>query len=390
MMEGYKMSMMRMLPAVEMGFFNLLTVHYCSHKKYSNTITAVALCLVTLFFLALISVFNLPFTGNGKYSLGGLLYLIPLKYLYREKFSRLFVIVCMSWVYTMSVVSVCVQIAGMINPVQSTWLLLILETVIFLATMVPFYRRIVPKYIFIFQNIESFGKRECQYLAVNGYLSFLMLACLHTQFSLEGSSLFRLFIVLLVITFIVISYYIIYRIVLDSAKMRQLEHAVYHDALTGLGNRAQLWNDMEALCGTEDIFSVVFMDLDRFKQVNDRYGHLAGDQYLKHFAEICARIFQDTGRVYRFGGDEFAALYYGILPEEKLEQIRECPGWEEGAPCPFNQVSAGILICRPPHGNAEEILRNVDRAMYQNKINKVAGGNEDEISYAGKNRFEGQ
>ena len=92
--------MMRMLPAVEMGFFNLLTVHYCSHKKYSNTITAVALCLVTLFFLALISVFNLPFTGNGKYSLGGLLYLIPLKYLYREKFSRLFVIVCMSWVYT--------------------------------------------------------------------------------------------------------------------------------------------------------------------------------------------------------------------------------------------------------------------------------------------------
>ena len=110
--------------------------------------------------------------------------------------------------------------------------------------------------------------------------------------------------------------------------MRQLEHAVYHDALTGLGNRAQLWNDMEALCGTEDIFSVVFMDLDRFKQVNDRYWTSGGRSVSEAFMQRSAPVFFRTrAGFYRFGGDEFAALYYGILPEEKLEQIRECPGW---------------------------------------------------------------
>ena len=48
-----------------------------------------------------------------------------------------------------------------------------------------------------------------------------------------------------------------------------------------------------SFCGAESVFSVIFMDLDRFKQINDQYGHMVGDQYLKHFAEICTGIFQE-------------------------------------------------------------------------------------------------
>lgn len=109
------------------------------------------------------------------------------------------------------------------------------------------------------------------------------------------------------------------------------------------------------------------MDLDRFKQINDQYGHLVGDQYLQHFANICCQIFQNTGKVYRFGGDEFAAVYNGIIPQAIIRQLESCPQWDEGAPCPFNQVSTGVLHCRPPHSNVEQILQQVDQLMYQNK-----------------------
>ena len=97
---------------------------------------------------------------------------------------------------------------------------------------------------------------------------------------------------------------------------------------------------------------------------------MAGDQYLKQFAEISSAILQGAGRVYRFGGDEFVALCPGIIPEELHRQLRECPQWDPKAPCPFNHVSTGILVCQPPHVDAEEILQQVDRLMYQQKSNK--------------------
>lgn len=99
------------------------------------------------------------------------------------------------------------------------------------------------------------------------------------------------------------------------------------------------------------------MDLDHFKQINDQYGHLVGDQYLQHFANICRQIFQNTGTVYRFGGDEFVAVYSGIIPQSIIRQLEAYPQWEEGAPCPFNQLSTGILHCRALHSTAEEILQ---------------------------------
>ena len=56
-----------------------------------------------------------------------------------------------------------------------------------------------------------------------------------------------------------------------------------------------------------------------------------------------------------------------VPADETVENLRECRGWELGAPCPFNQVSIGVLLCRPPHKSAEEILRQVDEAMYADK-----------------------
>ena len=134
----------------------------------------------------------------------------------------------------------------------------------------------------------------------------------------------------------------------------------------------QLWNHLNTLLAKDLTFSVLFMDLDHFKMVNDRYGHMTGDLYLKHFAGIIASLFQHTGEVYRFGGDEFVAIYNGIVPQKLVEELKECRSWNDDAPCPFNQVSVGVLICRPPHQTVEQILRHVDQIMYQNKLKKQA------------------
>lgn len=367
------MSILQYLPAIELLIFNLFTLDHCCHKKYSALKTALVLFVFSavLLMVSLMFAKEISFEGDGKLSLLGFIYLLPFRFLYKEKTSLLITIVCTCWVYTLGILSLSMQLADVLGISQPVYIFSI-ETVLFLVTAFPFYKWVVPKYIFVIENIGTFEKRWYQYIAVSNCLNFLLLVVLNAILIEQKASILKILCVVLLLSSIYVSYFILYKIVLDSIKMNQLEHVALHDALTGLGNRAQLWNHLHALLQTQQTFSVLFMDLDRFKEINDHYGHLVGDQYLKHFAKISSAILQGRGEVFRFGGDEFVAVCPGTVPQKTIEQLKKCREWENGAPCPFNQVSIGMLLCKPPHPikDAEEILHRVDQMMYQNKTAK--------------------
>ena len=193
---------------------------------------------------------------------------------------------------------------------------------------------------------------------------------LNALFLADGSSVLRIIALAMLLALTYVSYFTLFRVVLNSIRLSQMEHAASHDPLTGLGNRKQLWDHLQGLLDAEQTFAVLFMDLDGFKAINDQYGHMVGDRYLKHFAAVCTQVLGNSGQVYRFGGDEFAAIYYGTIPQEILDEIKKCPRWNEGAPCPFRGVSVGVLRCQPPHQDVEQILRQADRIMYENKVGR--------------------
>ena len=166
--------------------------------------------------------------------------------------------------------------------------------------------------------------------------------------------------ILLLSATIVLSYAMLYRIISDSLRIYQLEQLSRQDSLTGLANRACLFDDLQVLLQNEESFSILFVDLDRFKEVNDQYGHIVGDQYLKHFAAICSKIFKNNGKTYRFGGDEFVVLCQGMIPQTAVKELEACREWDQGAPCPFNRVSTGYMVCRPPFADAEQLLHQVE------------------------------
>lgn len=251
-----------------------------------------------------------------------------------------------------------------------------IQNLLYLLTLVPFYKHLVPKYIFVIEHISLFDKRWYKYMVLNNCLSFLLLVVINWYFLKEETSFEKILILFLLLSIICVSYLILYQIVLDAIKINDLKQEVSHDPLTGLRNRAQLWTDLQSVSKTGQTFSVLLMDLDRFKLINDQYGHIAGDQYLKHFARISSDILRELGRVYRFGGDEFVAVCPGVIPQEIIGRLKECREWDSGAPCPFNQVSIGVLLCEPPHSGVEEILQRVDRLMYQNKTARAVSGKD--------------
>lgn len=363
------MTIISYLTVIEMLIFNLYTLDRCCHRKHSSFKTFLTFFLFSAAFFIILYCNSITFKANGRLLILGIVFLLPINYLYKDHVLVLLVLMCSIWIYTSGVLSLSIQAVSLMGS-ASPFCVLVLESLLFGITIVPFNKILVPKYAFVLQNIKNFDEKWYKYLAMDTCLGFVTLVIFHAALMTEKTSPIKILATVLLLFYIIVSYFILYKIVIDSMKYKQLKHTAMHDPLTGLANRIQLWENLNSLVKSEETFSILFIDLDKFKQINDQYGHLTGDLYLKHFSDIASRIFHENGTVYRFGGDEFVAIYYGLIPQATIDRLTQCREWDPGAPCPFNQLSTGILFCRPPHPTAEELLHQVDELMYQNKLKK--------------------
>jgi diguanylate cyclase (GGDEF)-like protein len=149
----------------------------------------------------------------------------------------------------------------------------------------------------------------------------------------------------------------------------QLQHQAYHDALTGLPNRAFFSGRVSAALGGRSSPAVLFLDLDDFKTVNDSLGHAAGDELLKIVAERVRACTRDHDAPARIGGDEFAVLieeqYEGqaeTLAKRLVKALAE-PIALRGRRVSLH-LSVGIARANGTQETADELLREADIAMY--------------------------
>ena len=155
----------------------------------------------------------------------------------------------------------------------------------------------------------------------------------------------------------------------------RLNYIANHDALTGLPNRRFFQNFIEGLvtqCSRSgENFSLALIDIDTFKEINDSFGHLTGDELLRIVGERLSRMTDDRMFVSRFAGDEFGLIFSGSeadgvrLFEAILEDMRQ-PIKVQGTLRRYS-VSMGVAFF-PEHGdNGERLLRAADLALYQAK-----------------------
>ena len=159
---------------------------------------------------------------------------------------------------------------------------------------------------------------------------------------------------------------------------RKLIHQTRHDGLTGLPNRLQLLERLgRAIASAADdpqaCFAVLFMDLDRFKLVNDSVGHAVGDELLVEAGRRIVGAVRGDDVVSRLGGDEFAILAEGLdgpgMAEElgrRVLSALNAPLWVAGREL-FPSASIGIALWHPRYRSGEEMLRDADAAMYRAK-----------------------
>lgn len=155
-----------------------------------------------------------------------------------------------------------------------------------------------------------------------------------------------------------------------------IEWQAYHDALTGLPNRSLFFDRLEQLITARrhtGQIAVLFLDLDRFKDVNDTLGHAVGDRLLKVVAERFARCIRTEDTIARMGGDEFTVLLSGLhVPGEAFKVARKLENTLEepiriDTHALFVTVSIGISLYPTDGRDAQTLLKHADMAMYRNK-----------------------
>ena len=159
---------------------------------------------------------------------------------------------------------------------------------------------------------------------------------------------------------------------------QQLHHDAFHDALTGLPNRALFMDHLKLAIArsrrnSQTKFAVLYLDLDRFKVINDSLGHTIGDQLLVGIADRLKKNLRPGDTVARLGGDEFTVLIEDITDETESVQVAERVQKELSIPFTlsgrevFTTVSMGIAPSATGYERAEDILRDADTAMYRAK-----------------------
>jgi diguanylate cyclase (GGDEF)-like protein/PAS domain S-box-containing protein len=160
----------------------------------------------------------------------------------------------------------------------------------------------------------------------------------------------------------------------------QLRHQAFHDSLTGLANRLRFMDRLDLALerakrsGGKQV-SVLYMDLDYFKNVNDDMGHSVGDDLLKQVADRIKGSIRGTDTAARLGGDEFAILLEDMHHEDAARAVAEAMLQEIKLPFHVSQrevyisASIGVVVADPLHMTAEEIIRDADVAMYDAKEN---------------------
>jgi len=164
----------------------------------------------------------------------------------------------------------------------------------------------------------------------------------------------------------------------NAVRFHRLSHQVMLDDLTGVGNRTALNRALSheiaraERSGDGAGFALMLLDLDGFKALNDRHGHLVGDECLRQFARIVEKNLRDSDQLFRYGGDEFVI----ILPDANAAAGREIGERLQQrlvAECNAPAVRATIGVAQWRHGMTSQALINAaDQAMYARKPQKRA------------------
>ncbi|SEW13272.1 GGDEF domain-containing protein [[Clostridium] fimetarium] len=317
------------------------------------------------------------------------MYIVYIHIIFEETISKKIFVMISTWVISVIIYSVSILIAKLYIDVESVTNFIygfrILAQIILLWILAkPWYRENYKRILLLVQD------NTINLMSIYMSIAFLLLLNNISIIDVSFRNFATVYDLLLFIVFIILGYVIVFTGISSTSKMVLLQQTVdiaekkseEHlkmaniDCLTGVASRLNILNKItDAILESDNSqkLAVLMLDIDKFKFVNDNYGHKAGDEVLKFLTEKINGCLRETDTIGRVGGDEFVILIKDIHAEADIETMI-CKIFEVlKTPLVFNQqniqinVSVGISIFPDFSQNLDSLINQADRAMYEAK-----------------------
>jgi len=358
---------------LELLSINTYTTYSCSKKKEPPFGSFLSVCVFTAVYSILLCLIciKLPiqmnFNGKGFAALCGFLYVIPLKIFFDQSIKHMIIIMSSSWIYTMFAFSFSVQI-GYLFP--SNWFaisVVITQTLFYAITLSSYIKFVNKKFIYILRNVEN---RMINSLLVISLSWFFIIFLLNYSFVEGSSSQLKFLLLIIIIGNSILSYKMFFNLVTVNSKAEELRLITKIDTLTQLKNREGLYEDVLQKTDNKMPFTIVFIDLDNFKSINDCFGHAAGDSYLIEFVKTVTEVLNTYDGFYRLHGDEFVILTDVLEVETFCSKIENLIFSNVPNEMVFKGLSLGYASFPADGNKLNDLLYSADLRMYQIKKEK--------------------
>lgn len=350
---------------MEMLAVNLFTVDICSKRKYSILKTLLSFLLFT----AVLTIFTkslwdpLGFhQGNALFAIIGTIYLIPLSLLYQDHPLRISGILFSAWIYTLLIYTVSVRLSDLFWNEFFLFGVLVIQSILYLITLYGFIFWIKKKFLFVLKSMTDKNQYLLQIVSLCWFISIIIINANLTYPEVSSLQLAAIFALAIDA---VLTYFMIVSMFKGASELKSLQNIVYIDPLTGLLNRERLFADAQELIQRKKPFSLLFMDLNHFKSINDQYGHQTGDKYLVQFTQTTKSYLSSSDQLYRMSGDEFIILSQSLHISRLLNKLHNYP--KHFGKIQFLGCSIGIASYPQETMKLDELIYLADQRMYQDK-----------------------
>lgn len=352
------------LTVLEIICVEFVTIWTLSEKKHSFPVSLgfyIAITLSLMAFMCFVAT-RLPGygDGSGRYMFLGALYFIPVLVNYGGDWKSRTIIAFYAFSYGLAGFGTAVRFGYLFDRQYLSIAVLVVQSLLYVLTC-PVYLKFSKEHLI--KYIQKSSAHQKNMLIRYTVTSFILIIAYNKSMVVEASNSRKLLVYLLLQYFIILSYRLFISYLKADDSNQELNGMVKADRLTGLGNRLALRDSIEGLCREGNPFCLFFLDLNKFKSINDTYGHLAGDKYLCSFADALKECCGGRDMCFRVAGDEFICLSYDEQLSDKIKNIK----FDKMQNIEFIGVSVGMAKYPDDTDSVSELIHLADQRMYENK-----------------------